>query len=78
MHLSSFCIFPPKDLLFFRNIHLFSLGALFTPLKWIVYFCMFCTEGHVSMCHFTQFYKVTKEIIEIYKDFMYNGTIRVS
>ena len=30
------------------------------------------------MCHFTQFYKVTKEIIEIYKDFMYNGTIRVS
>ena len=30
------------------------------------------------MCHFTQFYNVTKETIEIYKDFMYNGTIRVS
>ena len=30
------------------------------------------------MCHFTQFCKVAKEIIEIYKDFMYNGTIRVS
>ena len=30
------------------------------------------------MCHFTQFYKVAKVIIEIYKDFMYNGTIRVS
>ena len=30
------------------------------------------------MCHFTQFYNAAKETIEIYKDFMYNGTIRVS
>jgi len=30
------------------------------------------------MCHFTQFSGAAKEIIEIYKDFMYNGTIRVS
>ena len=30
------------------------------------------------MCHFTQFYNPTKEIIEIYTEFMYNGTIRVS
>ncbi len=30
------------------------------------------------MCHFTQFYNVAKEIIEIHKLFMYNGTIRVS
>ena len=39
---------------------------------------MFCTERQVSLCHFTQFYNAAKETIEIYKDFMYNGTIRVS
>ena len=31
----------------------------------------------MSMCHFTQFSIPAKENIEIYKDFMYNGTIRV-
>ena len=30
------------------------------------------------MCHFIQFYIPLKEIIEIYKLIMYNGTIRVS
>ena len=29
------------------------------------------------MCYFTQFSASAKEIIEIYKYFMYNGTIRV-
>ncbi len=55
-----------------------STGRLCTLPNVSLFFCLFCTERHVSMCHFTQFSGAAKEIIEIYKDFMYNGTIRVS
>ena len=43
-----------------------------------VIFCVLCTYGHLSFCHFTQFCKVLKFSIEIPCPFMYNVTIRVS
>ena len=46
---------------------------LYAPPK----FWVFCTGKQVSMCHFHQFYKVTKTNIEIIHLFMYNVTITV-
>ena len=41
-------------------------------------FYMFCIEKQVSMCHFHQFYILTKENIETEVSFVYNVNIRVS
>ena len=40
-------------------------------------FWVFCTEKHLSMCQFHQFYNMTKISIEILSSFVYNVCIVV-